>query len=165
MSGIDTAVARVPFDPRLHRWLGVREQLGTVYWEVSADGAEWTALASRSTHPFTLTAVELGFGGGTTSAVPAPGFAVLDNFNVQNTALSRRVEERRLSARDVRVKAAEVAAERRHDEHVNNNDETNYLTYTGRELAGVYSKSLRHDALGDPEPVSYASLLRALESR
>ncbi|HEU4885416.1 MAG TPA: vanadium-dependent haloperoxidase [Longimicrobium sp.] len=165
ISSTDTTLARVPYDRRLHRWLRIRENSGSVYWEASPDGTVWTVLASTVGHPFTLTAVELRMGAGTSASRPVPGLAVFDNFNVQNTDLSRRVEERRLSARDVRVQAAQVAAGRRHDEHVNNNDETNYPTWTGRELAGMYSKSLRHDDFGDPEPVSYASVLRALESR
>jgi hypothetical protein len=71
------------------------------------------------------------------------------------------VEERRLSAREVRGLASDVAAARRHDEHANNNDEVNY---PGTPLVGNYSKSLRHDSLGDPIPASYATLLRALQS-
>ena len=74
---------------------------------------------------------------------------------------ARRVEERRLSAREVRDQASDVAAARRHDEHANNNDEVNY---PGTPLVGNYSKSLRHDSLGDPIPASYATLLRALQS-
>jgi hypothetical protein len=98
----------------------------------------------------------------TGNSVSSPGVAVFDNFNVLNTSLSRRVEERRLSARDVRESAAELAAERPHSEHVNNNDEVNYPGYA---FIGNFSKGLKHDSLGDPEPVSYGSLLRALESR
>jgi hypothetical protein len=164
VGGVATVQESIPYDERLHRWLRLRERGGFTYWETSADGTEWVTIA-RAPNPITLTAVTLATGAGTYGAVAYPGFAVLDNFNVPNTALVRQVEERRLSARDVRVKAAQVAAERRHDEHVNNNDETNYPSFTGRELAGMYSKSLRHDDFGDPEPVSYASLLRALESR
>ena len=80
---------------------------------------------------------------------------------MQNTSLSRRVEERRRSARDIRVEAAELAEQRRHDEHANNNDEVNYPE---RRFVGNYSKSLKHDLLGDPDPGSYAILLRALQS-
>jgi hypothetical protein len=164
VAGVATVQGQVPYDEREHRWLRLRERSGFTYWETSPDGSEWNTLA-RAANPITLTAVILAIGAGTYLPVAYPGFAVLDNFNVQNTALSRRVEERRLSARDVRVKAAQVAAERRHDEHHNNNDETNYRAFPGIELAGQYSKSLRHDTLGDPDPASYASLLRALESR
>ncbi|HEY0018892.1 MAG TPA: vanadium-dependent haloperoxidase [Longimicrobium sp.] len=164
VGGVSSILRRVPYDPAAHRWLRLSEWTGTTFWEVSADGSTWTVL-HQAPDPIPLTSVLLEFGVRVTTVVTAPGFAAFDNFNVQNTSLSRRVEERRLSARDVRVQAAQVAAERRHDEHVNNNDETNYPTWTGRELAGMYSKSLRHDDFGDPEPVSYASLLRALESR
>jgi hypothetical protein len=94
--------------------------------------------------------------------VAAPGFAVFDSLNIVDTSRSRRVEERRRSARDVRVEAADLAAERHHPEHVNNNDEINY---PARPFAGNYSKSLKHDSLGDPDPASYGTLLRALQSR
>jgi hypothetical protein len=161
VAGVVTNLEVLPYDRVAHRWIRIRERAGTTYWETSSDGTEWVTRASR-TNPFTLTSVGVDIAAGCYLAVPAPGMAVFDNVNVQNTALSRRVEERRLSARDIRVTAAQVAAERRHDEHHNNNDEVSYLATP---LAGNYSKSLRHDTLGDPDPTSYASLLRALESR
>jgi hypothetical protein len=160
-----TQLADVSYDPVRHRWLRLRERLGTLYWEVSADGEEWEVVLDRSPHPINLTAVKARFGAEVTAAVGAGGVAIFDNFNVRDATRARRVEERRLSARDLRVQAAEVAAARPHDEHANNNDETNYLDQAGRQLAGMYSKSLKHDALGDPDPVSYMTLLRALESR
>jgi hypothetical protein len=112
--------------------------------------------------PFDLTAVFVEINAGTFGQVPSPGMAAFDSLNTSETGRSRRVDERRLSAREVREEAAELAASRRHDEHANNNDEVNYPT---RPLVGNYSKSLKHDSLGDPDPASYASLLRALESR
>jgi hypothetical protein len=161
VQGVTTYLERIPYDPSAHRWLRLRERGGFTYWETSADGAVWSTVA-HAPNPINLTAVTLVLPVGTYQAVAYPGTAILDNFNVQNTTISRRVEERRLSARDVRVQAAEVAAARRHDEHANNNDEVNYPT---RPLVGNYSKSLKHDALGDPDSASYATLLRALESR
>ncbi|MBB4635550.1 vanadium-dependent haloperoxidase [Longimicrobium terrae] len=161
VGGTGTLQGEVLYDERLHRWFRLREAGGFVYWETSPDGVEWNTLA-RAANPIPLTAVRLSIGAGTTAAVAHPGVAVLDNFNVQNTSISRRVEERRLSARDTRVKAAQVAAERKHADQFNNNDEVNY---PATPLAGNYSKSLRHDDLGDPDPASYATLLRALESR
>ncbi|HEX8245522.1 MAG TPA: hypothetical protein VF541_18565, partial [Longimicrobium sp.] len=151
----------LPYDPQAHRWLRIRELNGTVYWETSPDAGAWTTLYSAPA-PFALTAISPGIFTGTYQAAPSPGVVIFDNLNVPETTLARRVEERRLSARDVREEAAELAAERRHDEHANNNDEVNYPT---RLLAGNFSKSLKHDALGDPDPGSYATLLRALESR
>ncbi len=150
----------VPYIPERHRWLRLREQGGTTWWETSPDGVTWEVLYSQA-NPFVLTAVTPDFGAGLWAANPSPGTAIFDNFNVPDTSRSRRVEERRRSARDVRVEAAELAEARRHDVHVNNNDEVNY---PGTPLAGNYSKSLRHDSLGDPIPASYATLLRALQS-
>ncbi|HEX8209833.1 MAG TPA: vanadium-dependent haloperoxidase [Longimicrobium sp.] len=74
--------------------------------------------------------------------------------------LPRREEQRRLAALGIRQQGAEVAAERPHEIDDNNGDEI-----TQPRFIGNYSKGLRHDTVGDPEPVSYGSLLRALESR
>ena len=163
VGGTVTKLAKVPYDPVRHRWLRLREQLGTLYWEVSPDAVVWTVLATQRPPAIALTAVYALFGAGTFAGVSiaSPGTAVFDSFNTPETGTARRVEERRLSARDVRVQAADVAAGRRHDEHANNNDEVNY---PGRPFIGNYSKSLKHDALGDPDPITYGTLLRALQS-
>jgi hypothetical protein len=161
VAGTYTPLGRVPYDRARHRWLRLREADGVLYWETSPDGYTWEVLASKAP-PIPITAVTLGLGAGTWDRVAAPGVAVFDNFNVIDTSRARRVEERRLSARDVRIEAAELDAARRHDEHANNNDEVNYPTQL---LVGNFSKSLKHDSLGDPDPGSYATLLRALESR
>jgi hypothetical protein len=155
-----TRLAQVAYDPAAHRWMRIREQLGVMYFEHSGDGCAWTVLASLPT-PFNVSAVEVEVAAGTFQAVPAPGVAIFDNFNAPEARRARRVEERRDAARDLRVEAAELAAARRHDEHANNNDEVNYPT---RPYVGSYSKSLKHDSLGDPDPASYGSLLRALQS-
>ncbi|HEX8907437.1 MAG TPA: hypothetical protein VF771_21470, partial [Longimicrobiaceae bacterium] len=160
VAGVATVLRGVPYDPAAHRWLRISEQSGVVFWEVSADGTVFTTLF-QAPDPITLTAVTIDIGVQTT-AIASPGFAVFDNVNAPDTTLVRRVEERRLSAEAVRVEAAEIDAARRHDDHHNNNDETNYA---GRPFIGNYSKSLKHDTLGDPEPISYGTMLRALESR
>ena len=41
-----------PYEPDLHRWLRIRERDGNTLWEVSADGCEWTLLASRAKTEF-----------------------------------------------------------------------------------------------------------------
>ncbi|HEU4557439.1 MAG TPA: hypothetical protein VFS20_06295 [Longimicrobium sp.] len=161
--GVGVDLPSYPYDPGAHRWLRLRHAAGTMYWETSADGREWTTRASQAV-TIDLTAMSFTLAAGKYATDANAGVAVWDNFNLPGGIRSRRVDERRLSARDVRVQAAELAARRRHDEHLNNNDEVNYPTYAGRELAGLYSKSLKHDALGDPDPVSYGSLLRALQS-
>ena len=159
VSGVVTALATVPYDETAHRWVRIRETAGTTYYECAEDGQRWTEI-TRAPTPFALTAVTLEFSA-RGSSTAAHGTAVFDNVNAPDCGNARRVEQRRLSARDVRVQAAELAAERRHDEHHNNNDEANY---PAQPLIGSYSKGLRHDNLGDPEPGSYATLLRALQS-
>jgi hypothetical protein len=160
VSGTFTVVEQVPYDTRSHRWLRLREKAGTFFWDASEDGSTWTPVFSKTT-PVTLSSVTLKIQVGVTETVASPGTAIFDNFNVSDTSRSRRIEERRQSAREVRVQAADLAEMRPHPEHANNNDEVT----TDRPFVGNYSKSLKHDSLGDPLPASYGSLLRALESR
>ncbi|WP_375769230.1 vanadium-dependent haloperoxidase [Archangium gephyra] len=161
VGGTRTALASVPYEPARHLWWRLRENSGTTYWETSGDGKSWSVLASKA-DPISLTAVKLSFGAGRDLQFPSLGLAIFDSANTPDAGLPRRVEERRLSAQRVREQAAELAAARPHAAHVNNNDEVNY---PGQSFVGNYSKGLRHDSVGDPEPVSYGSLLRALESR
>jgi len=158
--GTTKILAACPYDPVAHRWWRLREGQGTTWWEVSPDGERWTALFSKD-NPTNLVSCVLMFGAGTTQPVVNPGFAIFDSFNTPANSPSRRVEERRLGALGTREKATRLAASRHHPEHANNNDEVNY---PDRPFIGNYSKSLRHDDLGDPEPISYGTLLRALQS-
>ena len=152
----------VQYDPTAHRWWRLREAQGTTFWETSPDNATWTVQYSEPT-PFSLAAVNIRLEASVAGTpVASPGVTIFENVGLADTSRARRIEERRRSARDVRVEAAALAEARLHDEHANNNDEANYPT---RPLAGSYSKSLKHDALGDPDPASYATLLRALQSR
>jgi hypothetical protein len=160
--GSGGVLRELPYDEALHRWLRIRELGGTIYWETSPDGERWTAQFAAP-QPFGVTQLYVKFGEWSWQSAASPGLAVFDNFNTAECGNSRRVEERRLSARDIRVAAAELAAERRHSEHVNNNDDV--PGPWSPPLAGVYSKSLKHDSLGDPDPVSYATLLRAIQSQ
>ena len=163
VGGVATTLAVCPYDAAAHRWWRLRESQGTTWWEVSPDGERWTALFSKPNPVgINLAACQLVLGAGTFLPIPNPGVAIFDSFNTPTASPSRRVEERRLGALGTREKAARLAASRPHPEHANNNDEVNY---PDRPFIGNHSKSLRHDALGDPEPLSYGTLLRALQSR
>lgn len=164
VAGVTTIVEETWYDPAVHRWLRMRERAGTLYYEYSTGGADFVVFATTPSPAF-LNDVTLSIGAGTYAAVAAPGSAALDNFNWAHSLPERRVEERRLAVLATRVRAAEVAAARRHDEHHNNDDEVNYPTQVPSPFIGMYSKSLKHDSLGDPDPYSYATMLRALESR
>jgi hypothetical protein len=161
IGGVATTLAVFPYDAAAHRWWRLRESQGTTWWEVSPEGERWTALFGKP-NPVSFTACQIVLGAGTFVPIPNPGVAIFDSFNAPSTSPSRRVEERRLGALGTREKAARLAASRPHPEHANNNDEVNY---PDRPFIGNHSKSLRHDALGDPEPISYGTLLRALQSR
>jgi hypothetical protein len=151
----------VPYDPESHRWWRLRESGGRLHWEVSADGQDWATLASKPT-PISITSVSFFIQAGTDVAVAYPGLALFESFNTLGNRQPRRVEERRLSALATRQQAAQLAAARHHPRHVSNNDEVNY---PDRPFIGNFAKALKHDSVGDPEPISYGSLLRALESR
>ncbi len=161
IGGTVTTLATVPYDPVNHRWWQLREAGGTTFWEVSSDGQNWSTLFSKA-NPLDLTLVRFVLRALTNNPSPSPGMAIFGSFNAPAKRVSRRVEERRLSARALRKQAADLAATRHHPEHANNNDEVNY---PDRPFIGNYSKGLKHDSVGDPEPISYGSLLRALESR
>jgi hypothetical protein len=163
IGSVTTTLAIVPYDPVNHRWWQLRELAGTTFWEVSSDGQSWTTLFSKSNvSGIDLTQVTLVFRALTNTAAPSPGIAIFGSFNAPAVRSPRRVEERRLAALAVRDRAAALAAGRYHPQHANNNDEVNY---PGRPFIGNYSKALQHDDVGDPDPISYGTLLRALESR
>lgn len=155
-----TVLGTATYNATRHRTLRLRESTGVAYWEISADGRTWTTFVARPS-PIPLTNVQVEFAAGTDQPVANPGTAVFDRYNVPAGVPARRVEERRLAALGVREQVARLDAERPHAIHLNNDDEVNYPDIG---LIGSYSKGLRHDAVGDPEPLSYSSLLRALES-
>src|SRR5688572_16874486 len=76
--------------------------------------------------------------------------------------LPRREEERRLAQEGIRDKATQIAVHRPRPVDDNNGDEVNH---PWQPFIGSYSKGLRHDSVGDPDPISYGSLLRAIQSR
>ncbi|HEX2202181.1 MAG TPA: vanadium-dependent haloperoxidase [Longimicrobium sp.] len=76
--------------------------------------------------------------------------------------LPRREEERRLAAREIRDKATTIAANRPRPVDDSNGDEVRWPT---KPFVGNYSKGLNHDAVGDPDPQSYGTMLRAIQTR
>jgi hypothetical protein len=73
-----TEIYRATYDSSVHKWFRIREASGTVYWDTSADGANWTNRASDATG-YDLTALNVFFG------VENPGSGsttvIFDNFN------------------------------------------------------------------------------------
>ena len=160
VNGVYSDLVTVTYSSTVHAWLRLRESTGVTYWETSADGQTWTLLLRRPS-PFDLTSVEIQLGAGTYQPVASPGTAIFLSVNIPVPASPRRIEERRLAALGTREEAAELDAERPHGVHQNNNDEVNYPTLN---FPGNFSKGLKHDSVGDPDPASYGTVLRALES-
>ena len=71
--------ANIPYVAANHRWWQIREKAGTMYWEVSPDGATWTIVHMEATPAQTTAIVTLAAG---SNSNPDPADLVaFDNFN------------------------------------------------------------------------------------
>jgi hypothetical protein len=70
----------IPYDATNHRWLRVREQAGTVYWETSSDGSIWTVQRSKAAG-IDLSNLYIGIAGSRNTTDP-PGTALWDNIGI-----------------------------------------------------------------------------------
>jgi len=75
----DGTLGSAPYDPALHAWWQLRESVGTVFGEVSVDGATWVILGSGPSPAFNNPRAILSAGTGASTATP--GAAQFDNFN------------------------------------------------------------------------------------
>ncbi|HEX8433023.1 MAG TPA: vanadium-dependent haloperoxidase [Longimicrobium sp.] len=146
----------ITYDSYAHRWWRIREDAGNTFFETSPDGCGWTTQLVIA-DPFPLDSVMLSFGAGTDLGDADPGAGVFDNFNVP--PLRVPIPDRSQAAFDIRVRAAQIARDRGVKQHVNNGEECDYP------FVANFSKGLRHDPLGDPDPASYQTLLTALTTR
>jgi hypothetical protein len=73
-------LAVIPYDPTAHRWWQLREQAGTLVFEVSPDGASWTTVASEAPAP-PLDLVQVSLTAGTNGPVASPGSAAFASLN------------------------------------------------------------------------------------
>jgi len=71
--------ANITYDAVMHRWWQIRERAGTMYWETSPDGVNWTVRYMEATP--SITTAYITFAAGTNSANASPGAAIFDNFN------------------------------------------------------------------------------------
>lgn len=90
----DAAAAQTPYDPVLHAWLGIREDAGTLVWETSPDGREWTSQHS-TTAPAWVADNDLQVQllahctPLVTGGPPSDDYAYFDNFNIRPTLPER----------------------------------------------------------------------------
>lgn len=71
----------VPYDAAVHRFWRLREAAGQTFWETSADGQAWNAVAQMPT-PFPLTALTVRLSGNSWNKEALPVEAHFDNVNM-----------------------------------------------------------------------------------
>lgn len=86
---VDEGGATIPYDPVEHAWLRVREESGTLFWDTSPDGREWTARHS-DTSPSWVSDTDLELQllahcSPAATGMPTGAYAEFDNFNVRPT--------------------------------------------------------------------------------
>ena len=86
VGGTTTEIGQQPYDPNVHKYLRIREDSGTVYWEYSTDGLTWTELGSDST-PFVITAVIGLIQAGNFEEETQTTTVRFDNFNIISSGL------------------------------------------------------------------------------
>jgi hypothetical protein len=74
-------VVTEPYSPSSHRWLRIRDDAGTIVWEVSGDGASWDSIGSVSPPPFEIDDLRIELEAIADAANPEPGQAIFDNVN------------------------------------------------------------------------------------
>jgi hypothetical protein len=72
----------IPYDSGQHRWLQLREDAGTIYYETSPDGQNWTGQYETATPSFINRAVVSLSAGSTDGLSTNPGEARFDNVNL-----------------------------------------------------------------------------------
>lgn len=85
ISGTQTQIgSSVTYSNFSHRWLRLRESGGTLYWDVSFNGSNWTNLWSAA-DPFTLTAINPTIQSGCYNNEASGSFAIFDDFNTNES--------------------------------------------------------------------------------
>jgi hypothetical protein len=79
-TGTFTSLGSVTYDAAVHKVVRVREDSGTMTWQVSTDGITFTTLATRAT-PIDVSAATIVIEAGTFGSAPNPGMAHFDNFD------------------------------------------------------------------------------------
>lgn len=86
---VDEGGQSIPYDAADHAWLRVRENAGTLYWDTSPDGRDWTSRHSDTSPSWVSdTDIELQLLAHCTPTVtgtPTGEYAEFDNFNITPT--------------------------------------------------------------------------------
>lgn len=92
--GVEVNVATATYNSTTHAWWRIRESGGTIFWDVSSDGASWTNFATF-VNTVTITAMTSRINGFADN-VASPGASKFDNFNVAGVASTHGAVGRRM---------------------------------------------------------------------
>lgn len=81
VGGVTTQLATTTYLTNVHKWLRLREQSGTTYWEYSENGTTWVTFHSAA-NPIPVVSGYIEISTGTWQAEAQTTTAKLDNFNV-----------------------------------------------------------------------------------
>lgn len=82
VAGATTSLASTAWSTS-KRWLRIREDSGTTYWEYGGDGKTWTTLHSAA-NPVTVTDIEINIDAGIWAVQSGTETVTFDNFNVSH---------------------------------------------------------------------------------
>lgn len=82
VAGVETNIASTTYSASVHRFLRVRHDGTSMFWDYSTDGTSWTQLATAAA-PITITSGSIDLGVIATSPSAAVGAVTWDNFNYQ----------------------------------------------------------------------------------
>jgi hypothetical protein len=80
IDGVWFSVADVPYNPAASPYWRMREEAGQIYWELSADGQQWSVI-EQMTAPFDVGAVRAWLAGGSGNETD-PVTVAFDDFNI-----------------------------------------------------------------------------------
>ena len=85
LGGVQNVVGSITYVPSTMVWWRIREASGTIFWDTSADGINWTNQASVA-DPFVPNDVNVFISSGATGTATSPGQFIFEDFNTPPTA-------------------------------------------------------------------------------
>jgi hypothetical protein len=90
IAGASNTATNVTYDPVAHRWLRLRHDATTIFWETSPNGTTWTTQRSKSPGR-TWDTIQVRLWTGFFGTEPTPGQTVFDNLNLTPDAAADMV--------------------------------------------------------------------------
>lgn len=81
VAGVNSDVKTIPYDTLKHRWLRIREQGGSIFWDVSPDGINWSNHTTLANF-FSPSTVKVALEAGDFNSNEAATTGIFSNFNI-----------------------------------------------------------------------------------